>query len=482
MRRFCIICRDATLRVSLLAVIIGIGLPAHAWDNDYQATNTYDNYSQSWQNYKQQNNINTQPVYQQSWWNSAVNSVSNFFADVGSAVNNVLNNIGNFFTSVYNNVYDFFIKPSETKTNLATAPPVGKDAVSDAGVINHAPTLDTKQNLSTNISDTVKADSYKTQTTQKDNPYAYLTAEKACYDPRAAGLPEMSDAYQAIVKEYDARDKWVADQQAQSEGKLVDSTVGAGLAPARTQDSDAINRVSTISQPAAISKNTLDQNTVKTITPLQATPAQPDIIPVGSREVLNAQEPYVKNIAPNNFADFIAADYNKFNNWDTLSGTRFGFDRRSATMAINTIAIPIEIQTMAGGLGLAGISVLGAPATAGASTALAVAGYATFTMGVVALSESCTNIAGTISGNKLAMDYGFFKNMFGDRWGAIANSSWTVVGVFDNMKELVRVQNIKNIFTSANNYGLKLIQGTSDIDKVMKDIISLINTKEKYDK
>jgi hypothetical protein len=262
-------------------------LPAYAYNNDYGSSPAYDSYSQSWQSYKQQNNINTQPTYQQTWWNSAVNSIGNFFSGVTQAVTNFVTNVGNFFNNIVTSVQNFFVKTPDIKANQATAPP-DLASIQSSGVINHAPTLDSSRSLSVPSQDgTYRNERTDTATKTKDNPYAYLTAEKACYDPRAAGLPEMSDAYQAIVKEYAARDQWVAQRKVQS----VD--VGAiGQSPVAL---DASSAVPAIDQPVAIPKNTINQDTVKTITPLQVTPAQPDIIPVGSREVLSAAPSTVKN-------------------------------------------------------------------------------------------------------------------------------------------------------------------------------------------
>ena len=271
----------------LLFLCAGI-LPAHAWNNDYQGVNTYDNYSQSWQNYKQQNNINTQPAYQQSWWNSAINSIGNFFSNATQAVTNFVNNAGNFFTSVYNNVHDFFIKIPEIKANLATAPPSieTKDATPDAGVINHAPTLDSSSSLSVPPNASAGG-TYRNEHNQsaKDNPYAYLTAEKACYDPRAAGLSQFSSQYQAIEAEYAARDKWVASQQTQpnDEGKLADTK------PAEVLDST--KPLQGVDQPQQ-----LNQKDISVIAPVQITHPDPSIMPAESWD-------RVKQTLPQNSAE-----------------------------------------------------------------------------------------------------------------------------------------------------------------------------------
>lgn len=456
-----------------LVVLFSLGgvFPAHTWNDDYQASNTYDSYSQPWQTFKQQNNINTQPVYHQSWWSSTINSISNFLADGGSAINNALNSVGNFFTTVCNNVHDFFIKPPDTNVGAGQAPPVGKDAVLDAGVLNHAPTLDTKQNLSTNISDTAKTDAYKTQTTQKDNPYAYLTAEKACYDPRAAGLPEMSDAYQAIVKEYAARDQWVAEQQGQSEGKLVDSPVGAGLAPSRVQDPGAASQVSTISQPTTIPKNTINQDTVKTITPLQATPAQADIISVGSREVLNAQESHSKDIVSNKFFDFIAVSYNQFNNWDTLNGSRQGFfERRSVTMTSSAVGGVFSVVGLATGATMTATGAGFALPSAGVSLAVAATGTAIGIMSAISLRDNMINFNGALVGNAEYMDYNSFKATLGERVGSALTIMSTGKDIVDSFKKLYTDRALmrlgEKIVTSFNTV-ININQTQNDVKKYL---------------
>ena len=254
---------------------------ASAWNNDYSPSQSYDSYSQSWQNYKQQNNINTQTAYQQSWWNSAINSIGNFFSSVGNFVSNVVTNIGNFCTNIYNNVHDFFIKTPEIKANLATAPPT-----KEPDAINRVSTSsDITKSLSdrNNINDTAKADTYKAQTNQKNNPYAYLTAEKACYDPRAAGLSQFSSQYQAIEAEYAARDKWVASQQTQQagEGKLADAGV-------KTIPEPPVNDTNIVS---------INQKDISVIAPAQVTHPDPSIMPAESWDRVKQTLP-VDNTAP----------------------------------------------------------------------------------------------------------------------------------------------------------------------------------------
>ena len=262
---------------------------AHAWDNNYSQDNTYDSYSQNWQNYKQQNNINTQPAYQQSWWNSAINNIGNFFSGVTQAVTNFVSNVGNFFNNIVTSVQNFFVKTPDIKANQATAPPTKDINTEQTRGLDTG--IDKSLSNKNNLSDTAQRDTYKTQTTQKDNPYAYLTAEKACYDPRAAGLSQFSSDYQAIEAEYAARDKWVASQQTQQngEGKLADvaqSPLTSVSSASQITGQGSQPPVMPVQQPnQAIAKPNSDTAPIETITPLQMKPAQADVIPAGSREV-----------------------------------------------------------------------------------------------------------------------------------------------------------------------------------------------------
>jgi len=240
----------------IFVFLLGLFNLAYALNNDYQSSTSYDSYSQSWQSYKQQNNIKTENYVQQSWWSKTFSNVTNLLADIGASINKALNNIASFFTSAYNSIKNVFVKTPEIKTNLDTAPP--KD-------INASSTKNINTDLNKSLSNkNTTIDTAKTQGTQKNNPYANLV-DKPWNDPRAVGVPQISPVYQKIEAEYAARDKWVADQQ--GEGKLADTKpmdvrVGAGLAPAQSQDIAAIS-----------------QQDVAVISPMQITHPDPGIMP-----------------------------------------------------------------------------------------------------------------------------------------------------------------------------------------------------------
>ena len=95
----------------------------HAWDNNYSQDNTYDSYSQSWDNYKQQNNINTQQAAQRSWIDNAYNWVSNVAKNISDTICNFASNVvapaydavKNFVSNICTTVSNYF-NPPETKT------------------------------------------------------------------------------------------------------------------------------------------------------------------------------------------------------------------------------------------------------------------------------------------------------------------------------------------------------------------------------
>jgi len=119
------------IKTKLIQVILITGLLiaqfipfAHAWDNNYSQDNTYDSYSQSWDNYKQQNNINTQQAAQQSWIDNAYNWVSNVAKNISDAICNFASNVvvpaydavKNFVSNVCTTIGNYF-NPPETKTS-----------------------------------------------------------------------------------------------------------------------------------------------------------------------------------------------------------------------------------------------------------------------------------------------------------------------------------------------------------------------------
>ena len=71
----------------------------YAWNNDYQSSQNYDSYSQSWNSYKQQNNIKTEAYVQQSWWSKTITNVGNFFSSAANTISKIATNVGSFFTN-----------------------------------------------------------------------------------------------------------------------------------------------------------------------------------------------------------------------------------------------------------------------------------------------------------------------------------------------------------------------------------------------
>ena len=80
--------------------------PSYAW-NSHKSDDHNSGYSQSWQQYKVDNQIKIPP--QQSWLFSVVQSVGNFFSTVGSAISTVWD----FTKNIGSSIKDFFVKTPE---------------------------------------------------------------------------------------------------------------------------------------------------------------------------------------------------------------------------------------------------------------------------------------------------------------------------------------------------------------------------------
>jgi hypothetical protein len=160
--RFRLLDKNNLLIYFLVSALLGLNLSAYAYNNDYHSSTYQDSYSQSWQSYKQQNNIKTETYVQQSWWSKTVTNVNNFLANIGAAINRTLNNIGSFFTNAYNSIKNIFVKAPVGDASQAVArdvSPLADASMRKQDAMNRVSTkIDTNQDTASKTRDVAKPD------------------------------------------------------------------------------------------------------------------------------------------------------------------------------------------------------------------------------------------------------------------------------------------------------------------------------------
>lgn len=101
------------MRKLLLYLLLILVLPvqAHAW-NSYKTDDYNSGYSQSWNQYKIDNQIQTQ--VQKSWFSNFAEGVGNFFTNVKDFSVNAFVAIKDFAVNVYDSIKNIFVKTPET--------------------------------------------------------------------------------------------------------------------------------------------------------------------------------------------------------------------------------------------------------------------------------------------------------------------------------------------------------------------------------
>jgi hypothetical protein len=125
--------RLKSLLIGLLVCLVFIGLPqvVFAWNNDFGSSQSYESSYSTWDNFKQQNNIQETQNFQlqsQNWFTSTINeitsSINNFFVNTANFFQSTWNNITSFTSSVWNNVTSFLgFKSQPTQTPVAIDTP-----------------------------------------------------------------------------------------------------------------------------------------------------------------------------------------------------------------------------------------------------------------------------------------------------------------------------------------------------------------------
>jgi hypothetical protein len=171
-------------RVSAILLLFILALVAaphlYAWNNDYKSSSNYESYSQSWQSYKEQNNIKTETAYvQQSWYQKLGGWLYNAADTMGRAIINfavkVYDVTKNFIVNIYNKL---------TGTPAITQTPNIKDSTINTKNIEEK-FVPYENRLSGN--DVPRWQKYKNEQLSRD-PQAQKQAKDKTYAP-ASQLP-----------------------------------------------------------------------------------------------------------------------------------------------------------------------------------------------------------------------------------------------------------------------------------------------------
>jgi len=166
-----------------------------------------------------------------------------------------------------------------------------------------------------------------------------------------------------------------------------------------------------------------------------------------------------------------------FNRWDTLDGARYGFDRRSATLILSGIAIPLEITGIGAGVTLA---TGGTVATAGSGGTLSPVSIPTLATGFVLglystikLQDSLAHIEGALLGNESLMDQDTFVNLFGETWGRAINIGSAGANLASTLKTLYKLKSFKEVLNYIKNNPKEILKSGLDVKGVVDNMQEL---------
>jgi hypothetical protein len=167
-----------------------------------------------------------------------------------------------------------------------------------------------------------------------------------------------------------------------------------------------------------------------------------------------------------------------FQDWDTLNGNREDFwERRTSTLLVDGISIPVEVAGIASGLAIA---TGGATLTGGSGGLLSCVGVPTMLVGLtlglysgIKLYDSTTHIVGAIFGNESMMEHDSLEKLFGEKWGTAIDIGASGANLSHGIRKIYSIKGLKNLFAYVKENG-KEVMG------YLLDIKSLADSAEEY--